>query len=291
MDILNYCDEQPTLRDPILILSFSGWNDAGGAATNTASHLREELQGREFAVIESDPFFNFQDMRPIVNLDANGQRVITWPQNSFYACSTPQLSHDLIVFVGTEPHLKWNMFSHLFLGLARKFGVRLVITLGALLADVYHKSTVRVTGSSPNQALAERLGLKRSRYEGPTGIVGVLNNLFREENVPAVSVWANVPHYVNITPNPKASLALLRRVSDFLSLPLDISDLEEGVSDFDEKVDRALEMNRAVREYVEELKQRAGGEEESSDLPSGEELAKEVERFLRNRGKNEEPED
>lgn len=291
MDFLKI-EELPELRSPTLLLAFTGWNDASSSATTAASYICKELGGQEFASIDSDIFFNFQDMRPMVSLDAEGNRKITWPPNTFYACRTPQIAHDLIFFVGTEPHLQWNKFASLILELARRCDVRMVVTLGALLADVYHRSAVRITGSSSDSELGARLGLKRSNYEGPTGIVGILNNLFKDERLPAVSVWANVPHYVNVSPNPKAALALVRRISEFLSLDVGVDDLESGAGEFDDKVDRALEANKAVKEYVEELKLRsAEEEEEGGGLPSGEDLARELERFLRERGKGGESEE
>jgi proteasome assembly chaperone (PAC2) family protein len=287
MDFLEI-DEIPELRSPTLVLAFSGWNDASSAATTAASHICKELGGEKFASIDSDIFYNFQDMRPVVNLDEEGQRVITWPSNTFFACKTPEIAHDLIFFVGIEPHLQWKQFSQIILSLAQKCDVRMAVTLGALLADVYHRNAVRITGSSSDAELASRLGLRRSSYEGPTGIVGILNNLFRDDNLPAVSVWANVPHYVNVSPNPKAALALVQRISEFLSVNIGVSELESGSDEFDDKVDHALESNKAVKEYVEELKLRSTeeDEEESQGLPSGEDLARELERFLRERGKN-----
>ncbi|MFC1492145.1 PAC2 family protein [Nitrospinota bacterium] len=281
----------PDLRSPTLLLAFSGWSDAGSAATTAASYICQELGGAEFASIESDIFYNFQDMRPLVSLDEEGQRLITWPANTFYACRTPEIAQDLIFFVGVEPHLQWKQYTQLILSIARKCKVRMAVTLGASLADVYHGNPVRITGSSNDSELVARLGLKRSSYEGPTGIVGIQNNLFRDENLPAVSVWANVPHYVNVSPNPKAALALVRRLSDFLSIEINVSELETGASEFDDKVDRALESNKAVKEYVEGLKLRGADEEEeaSRGLPSGEDLARELERFLRERGRGDPP--
>lgn len=287
MDILNI-EDLPKLRNPTLLLAFSGWNDASSSATNAASHLCKELGGEKFATIDSDIFYNFQDTRPMVRLDEDGERVITWPSNTFYACRTPEIANDLIFFVGAEPHLQWKQFAGLILSLAQKCDVCMAVTLGALLADIYHKSAVRITGSSSDSELASRLGLKRSNYEGPTGIVGILNNLFHDEKLPAVSVWANVPHYVNVSPNPKASLALVRKVSEFLSLDVNVDKLEAGSGEFEDKVDRALESNKAIKEYIEELKFRSSQEEdmESEGLPSGDDLARELERFLRDRGKN-----
>ncbi|MBI3126184.1 MAG: PAC2 family protein [Candidatus Tectomicrobia bacterium] len=282
-----HIEEVPPLRSPTLLMAFAGWNDASSAATTAASFIAQEVGGRRFAHIESDIFYNFQDMRPLVTLDERGMRKITWPSNAFYACRTPNLDHDLVVFLGVEPHLQWKRFSGLVLDMARRLNVRIVVTLGALLADVYHGASVRITGSSTNPELRERLGLRPSRYEGPTGIVGILNSLFKDENLPAVSVWANTPHYVNVSPNPKAALALIERMSDFLSIAFDVSGLVAGTREFEEKVDQALASNQAVRDYVEQLRLRSGDEEEPGDLPSGEDLARELEKYLRERRRGE----
>lgn len=284
MDYL-YIGPPPLLRNPTLLLAFEGWNDASSAATSAARFIRDELGGREYASIGADPFYNFQETRPEVHLDETGRRVVTWPANTFYACETPQLSHDIIAFVGVEPHLKWKAYIQAILSLIGQSKVKMVVTLGALLADVYHRNAVRISGSSSNEELAARLHLQPSRYEGPTGIVGVLNDTFQEERIPAVSVWANVPHYVNVSPNPKAALALVRRLSDLLSYRFDVAELEFGANEFDEKIDRALELNNSVQEYVKELKSRSEEEEKPEELPSGEELAREVERYLREHGK------
>lgn len=282
-----HIEEVPPLRSPTLLMAFAGWNDASSAATTAASFIAQEVGGRRFAHIESDIFYNFQDMRPLVTLDERGMRKITWPSNAFYACRTPNLDHDLVVFLGVEPHLQWKRFSGLVLDMVRRLNVRIVVTLGALLADVYHGASVRITGSSTNPELRERLGLRPSRYEGPTGIVGILNSLFKDENLPAVSVWANTPHYVNVSPNPKAALALIERMSDFLSIAFDVSGLVAGTREFEEKVDQALASNQAVRDYVEQLRLRSGDEEEPGDLPSGEDLARELEKYLRERRRGE----
>ncbi len=279
--------ETPNLRDPTLLMAFAGWNDASSAATTAASFMTEKMGGLEFAQIDSDPFYNFQDMRPQVRFDENSRREITWPANTFYACETPNLEHDVVVFLGVEPHLQWGRFSKIILSMIQECRIRMAVTVGALLADVYHRSRVRITGTSTNPDLTAQLGLKPSHYEGPTGIVGVLNNLFRDENLPAVSVWANVPHYVNVSPNPKAALALVERLSDFLSYPLNLSELEAGAHEFEDKVDEALEKNKSVRDYVDQLKRKEEEHDEEigpGELPSGDELAKELERFLRNRG-------
>ncbi|MEK6709013.1 MAG: PAC2 family protein [Nitrospinota bacterium] len=281
-----HIEELPDLRHPTLLMAFAGWNDASSAATTAASVIAQEMKGRKFAHIEADIFYNFQDMRPLVSLDSQGMRRITWPSNAFYACRTPDLDHDLVVFLGVEPHLQWKRFTELVLHMVRQMNVRVAVTLGALLADVYHGAKVRITGSSTNPELGTRLGLRRSRYEGPTGIVGILNNLFRDENLPAVSVWANTPHYVNVSPNPKAALALVERMSDFLSIPFDAASLQIGAQEFDEKVDQALASNQAVKDYVEQLRLRSSDEEEEGNLPSGEDLARELERYLREQRRN-----
>lgn len=277
--------EIPSLREPVFLMAFAGWNDASNAATTAASFLAKNLGGRVFASIESDSFYNFQDMRPTVHLDNERKRQITWPTNLFYACETPQLPHDVIVCIGVEPHLRWNLFVNHVFDVVQQCNASIAVTIGALLADVYHRSDIRITGSSTNPEISRRLGIRSSRYEGPTGIVGILNKRFQEASLPAMSVWANVPHYVNISPNPKAALSLIHRLSDFLSFPFNLSEMESQAREFEDKVDVALQKNKAVRMYVEELRIRSeeseSEEEELGTLPSGDEIARELQEYLR----------
>ena len=281
-------DKQPSLRQPVLILAFAGWNDAGEAATSAAQFLCSRLNAEKFASLDPEEFYNFAELRPRVRL-VKGQREITWPVNEFFYIQDPSLLQDLVIGVGIEPHLKWKTYIKAILDLARQCQVSMVLTLGALLAEVVYSRPVRITGSTTDPELSARLHLniRTSRYEGPTGIVGILNDACRRERLPAVSLWANVPHYLSNTPNPKAMYALVRRVLGVLDHPLDLHDVETAVSDFETKVAEVIANNPAVASYVRQLEEREPDEGEEapprreSELPSGDQLVRELEQFLR----------
>jgi proteasome assembly chaperone (PAC2) family protein len=280
-------EKLPTLRQPVLILAFSGWNDAGEAATSAAQFLCSRLNAEKFASLNPEEFYNFAELRPRVRLVKGLQREIVWPANEFFYVQDPSLVQDLVIGVGIEPHLKWRTYISALLELARQCRVSLVLTLGALLAEVVYSRPIRITGSSTDPELSARLHLGTSRYEGPTGIVGVLNDACRREGLPAVSLWANVPHYLSNTPNPKAMYALVRRVLGILDHPLDLRDVETAVGDFEAKVAEVIANNPAVASYVRQLEEREPdeGDETSpargSELPSGDQLVQELEQFLR----------
>lgn len=281
-------DAQPSLRQPVLILAFAGWNDAGEAATSAAQFLCSRLNAEKFASLDPEEFYNFAELRPRVRL-VKGQREITWPANEFFYVQDPSLVQDLVIGVGIEPHLKWSTYVKAILDLARQCQVGMVLTLGALLAEVVYSRPVRITGSTTDPELSARLHLnvRTSRYEGPTGIVGILNDTCRREGLPAVSLWANVPHYLSNTPNPKAMYALVRRVLGVLDHPLDLHDVESAVSDFESKVAEVIANNPAVASYVRQLEERESDEGEEapprreSELPSSDQLVQELEQFLR----------
>jgi proteasome assembly chaperone (PAC2) family protein len=270
-----------------MILAFAGWNDAGEAATSAAQLLCSRLNAERFAYLDPEEFYNFAELRPRVRLVRGSQREIIWPANEFYYCQDEALVRDLIIGVGIEPHLKWKTYVRAILDLARQCQVSMVLTLGALLAEVVYSRPVRITGSSTDPELSARLQLSTSRYEGPTGIVGVLNDACRREGLPAVSLWANVPHYLSNTPNPKAMHALVRRVLGLLDYPLDLHDVERAVREFEAKVAEVIANNPAVASYVRQLEEREADDEEEppprreSDLPSGDQLVRELEQFLR----------
>lgn len=288
-------DNVPTLRSPVLILAFAGWNDAGEAATSAAHYLCSRLNAEKFAAIDSEEFYNFAELRPRVRLTKGLQREIMWPSNEFFSIQDSSLVHDLIIGVGIEPHLKWKTYLHTLLDLGRQCQVSMIITLGALLAEVVYSRPVRISGSSTDPDLTARLHLSTSRYEGPTGIVGVLNDACRREGLPAVSLWANVPHYLSSTPNPKGMHALIRRVLNILDYPLDLKDVESAVHDFEVKVAEVIANNPSVAAYVRQLEERDPevGEEEpprrESELPSGEALVQELEQFLRRQRRDKPP--
>jgi proteasome assembly chaperone (PAC2) family protein len=264
-----------------LIAAFRGWNDGGQGASLAAGFLARVWSAQRFADIDPEDFFDFQSTRPHVSLVDGLTRQIDWPDNAFFHARLADLDRDVVLMLGVEPNLRWRTFTTLVAGLARDLGVELVITMGALLADVPHTRTAPVTGSASDKELIERLGLQASRYEGPTGIVGVLHDACRQAGLPSVSLWAAVPHYVSLAPSPVAALALARRVGDLLKVSVDVSELEEAAERYREQVSEAVAADAETAAYVEELERRA--DELGPDLPSGDALAAELTRFLRER--------
>lgn len=278
--------DQIELENPVLIAAFRGWNDAGDAASFAAQHLVRVWGGKRLASIDSEDFFDFQAVRPQVHLDEGLTRHVSWPANDFYAARLTGLPNDVLIMVGTEPNYRWKTFSRLIVDVAERAGVSLVVTLGALLADVPHTRPVPITGTAGDQQLVDRLGLQRSRYEGPTGIVGVLHDSFARAGVPSASLWAAMPHYLAVTPNPKGALALVDKIVGLIKVNADVSDLESAVRAYDERVAELVKEDEDVQQYVEMLEERADDrtrEEADIELPSGDALAAELERFLRER--------
>jgi len=291
--------EVPSLRSPILITAFAGWNDAAQAATSAVRFLIKEWSAQPFASIDPEELFDFTSTRPHVRLDANDQRELEWPSNRFFYHADPDLERDVVLLLGTEPHLKWQAFTRAVLELAQQCGVSLVISLGALLADTAHSRPVPLTGFATDPGLAERLGrqgITSSRYEGPTGIVGVIHDAFRRQGLPSASLWAAAPHYLGTTPNPKATATLLRTLEGLFSFDLDLRDLDEAAEHFEREVAEVLGSNPEIASYVQELEQRAdaSAEEppgaEDAELPSGETMVRELEEFLRHRREEQDPE-
>lgn len=249
-------EELPTLTNPALIVAFAGWNDAGSAATHAAQFLVQRLQARRFASLDPEEFYNFSELRPQVRLRDGLYRDVIWPANDFHYSRSATSQRSLMVGIGIEPHLKWRTYATDILDLARQCGVNLVITLGALLADVAYSRPVRVAGFSSDPALAAQLQLTQSRYEGPTGIVGVLNDVCRRAGVASMSFWANVPHYISAAPNPKAALALLTRLQSFLNFTIDTTELRAATVEFESKIARAVAENPEMASYVRQLEAR-----------------------------------
>src|ERR1051326_6665912 len=220
--------ERPSLRRPILICAFRGWNDGGQGASLPAGYLTRSWSAEEFANIDPEEFFDFQVTRPHVSLVEGATRRIDWPETTFSHAPIPGLDRDGVILVGIEPNMRWRRFSDLVAGLAEEVGVELVVTLGSLLADVPHTRPAPVTGSASDQQLIQELGLERSRYEGPTGDVGVLHEAFCRRGTPAVSLWAAVPHYVSLAPSPRAALALCERLGSLLGASMGATELEEA---------------------------------------------------------------
>jgi predicted ATP-grasp superfamily ATP-dependent carboligase len=277
---------RPELTRPVLITAFRGWNDGGQGASLAGGYLAKTWTAARFAEIEPEGFFDFQVTRPHVSLVDGETRRLDWPDNAFYHATIPRLSRDAVLMLGIEPNLRWNTFTGLITGLARDLGVELVITLGSLLADVPHTRPSPVTGGATDSELIERLGLQRSRYEGPTGIVGVLHDACARAGLPSVSLWAAVPHYVSLAPSPRAALALCNRLAEILDADIDTSELDEASERYSEQVSEAVASDEETAAYVAELEQRADVIADEDDLPSGESLAAELTRFLREREKD-----
>src|ERR671931_1619815 len=274
---------RPTLRDPVLISAFRGWNDGGQGASLAGGYLAKTCEAERFAEIDPEGFFDFQATRQHVSLVEGRTRRIDWPENAFYHAPIPGLERDAVLLLGIEPNLRWQTFSRMIVDLARELGIDMMITLGSLLADVPHTRPSPVTGGATDPELIERLGLQRSRYEGPTGIVGVLHDACNGAKIPSVSLWAAVPHYVSLAPSPRAALALCQRLSDILGTTIDTAELEEAAERYSEQVSEAVASDDETAAYVAELESRAEEVDAEQDLPSGEALAAELTRFLRER--------
>jgi predicted ATP-grasp superfamily ATP-dependent carboligase len=273
---------RPSLERPTLIAAFRGWNDGGQGASLAAGYLAKLWGAERFAEIDPENFFDFQATRPHVSLEEGITRRIDWPSTVFYNARPRGLDHDVVLLLGIEPNLRWRTFIDVVIGFAQELGTELVVTLGALLADVPHTRPCPVTGTASDPKLVDRLGLSASRYEGPTGIVGVLHDGCRRAEIPSVSLWAAVPHYVSLTPSPRAALALCNRLSDLLGVSIQTTELDEAASSYAEQVSEAVSSDPETAAYVEELERRADTLEEE-DIPSGEALAAELTRFLRDR--------
>jgi proteasome assembly chaperone (PAC2) family protein len=275
------------LRDPVLVAAFKGWNDAGDAASFAASHLGRVWSAKKCASLDPEQFYDFQAVRPQVRLEDGLTRRITWPENDFWAAEMTGSQRDALILVGTEPNLRWKAFSELIVQLAEQYGVGLVLTFGALLADVPHSRPVHITGTAADERLVEHHNLQRSRYEGPTGIVGVLHDAFAQAGIDSASLWAAVPHYLAVNPNPKAALALVNKATQLIGAPADVEELERATTVYEERVTEMVASDDDVQAYVQLLEERADRREadeiDAEELPSGEALAAELENFLRNR--------
>ena len=276
-------DRRPELTRPVLVAAFRGWNDGAQAATLAAGYLAKTWAADRFAEVDPEDFFDFQATRPHVSLEEGLTRRIDWPETAFYHARPDGLDHDVVLLLGIEPNLRWRTFSDLVVGLAKELGVELMITLGALLADVPHTRAAPVTGSATDAELVERLGLSSSRYEGPTGIVGVLHDVCRQRGIASASLWAAVPHYVSLTPSPRGALALCERLGSLIGVSVEADELEEAARSYEEQVSEAVASDEETAAYVEELERRADQLEEATELPSGDALAAELTKFLRER--------
>jgi len=272
---------RPSLERPVLVAAFRGWNDGGQGATLAAAYLAKLWDATRFADVDPEGFYDFQAVRPTVSLVEGFTRRIDWPENAFYHARAEGLDRDVVLLLGIEPSHRWRTFSDLVIGLAKELGVELMITLGALLADVPHTRPSPVTGAATDPALVEQLGLSQSRYEGPTGIVGVLHDACREAEIPSASLWAAVPHYVQLTPSPRAAKALCERLGELLSAEIDVGELDDAAEAYAEQVSEAVAADSDTASYVEELERRADELEQEVEIPSGDALAAELTRYLR----------
>jgi proteasome assembly chaperone (PAC2) family protein len=265
----------------VLVAAFRGWNDGAQGASLAASFLAQAWEARRFADIDPEEFFDFQATRPHVALEEGLTRRIDWPETAFYHASIPGLERDAVLALGIEPNLRWQTFSDEVVELAQDLEVELVVTLGALLADVPHTRPAPVTGSASDPKLVEELRLASSRYEGPTGIVGVVHDACRRAELPSASLWAAVPHYASLAASPKAALALCLRLADLLGTEFDLADLEQASAAYEAQVSEAVASDEETEAYVQQLEERRDALGEELDMPSGETLAAELTRFLR----------
>lgn len=283
MDYVTFL-EHLSLDRPSMICAFKGWNDGGEAASIALRYLRERWDVRTFATLDPEEFYDFQVTRPTVRLEEGVSRVIEWPKAEFAAASVE--GRDVVLFSATEPNVRWKTFTGAVLGTAEEMRSSMLITLGAFLTDVPHSRPVPVVGSAVDEETAGRLGLARSQYEGPTGIVGVLHDAANRAGIPSVSLWAAVPHYLPAAPNPKAALALVQRVAQLLEISVNMEPLTQAVQSWEETVRRLIHESDELTDYLARLEAAADEDVEPRRLadepvPSGEALAAELERFLR----------
>lgn len=282
-------DGLPTLHSPVAIAAFEGWNDAADASTSAVEHLEQLWEAREVSSIDPEEFYDFQVNRPQITMVDGDTRRIEWPGTAILVASPPGAKHDVVLIRGTEPSMKWRTFSESVLEVCHSLGVKQIVLLGALLADVPYNRPLPISGSvtrSSEEGEEGEAGLPvtPTRYEGPTGIVGVLHDAARHAEVDSMSFWVHVPHYANNPPCPKATLALLHRIEDVLDLPVPVADLAEESAAWEERVRNAASQDAELAEYLRELEERAG--DAGIQTPSGDEIASAFERYLRRRGPN-----
>jgi len=274
-------DDVPVLVDPVVIAAFEGWNDAADSASSAVDHLMKVWDARVIGAIDPDDYYDFQVNRPTVGTDERGHRRLSWPGTTIAVASPPELNRDIILIRGIEPNMKWRQFCAELLTAVDDLGATLVVTLGALLADTPHTRPIPVSGTASELELVDRLKVEQSSYEGPTGIVGVFQDACTRLDIPAVSYWAAVPHYVAQPPCPKATLALLAQLEDLLEIPIPLGELPEDARAWERGVDELAEEDEDVADYVRSLEE----SRDTADLPeaSGEAIAREFERYLKRR--------
>ncbi len=276
----------PLLRNPVMIVAFSGWNDAAEAASGAVEHLlsgwkdkKDDVLPELIAEVESEDFYDFQVNRPQVSIDDSQIRSITWPSTQIFGLAVPSMSRDLVIVTGVEPSMRWKSFTSDLLDIADDCEVSLVVTLGSLLADTPHSRPITVTGTGAHPAIADRLGVSVSKYEGPAGILGIIQDSCMRRGIDAISLWAAVPHYAASSPSPKATLALINTLEEFLDISIPLSDLPERSDAWEKEVNDLAAEDSEVAEYVKALEE----SKDAAELPevSGDSIAKEFERYLR----------
>jgi proteasome assembly chaperone (PAC2) family protein len=286
VDPLKWEGDLPNLRSPVMVCAFRGWNDAAAAASTALGAIATSLDAQIVARIDPEEFFDFQSTRPTITMDEGQTRRIEWPENNLIAAKVPSADRDLVLLDGTEPNLRWRTFSEAVATAADALGVELVVTLGSLIAEVSHTLPVPITGLASNTDMVDELELERSNYEGPTGIVGVVHDVCGKTGIDSASLWAAVPHYVAAVPNPKAALALLRRLEGLTGIAVEASELEEETTDYEEQIGRAVAANPEIEELVERIEAEQVDllSPDGEELPSADSIAREFQRFLRQRG-------
>ena len=274
------------LRAPVLVCSFNGWNDAGEAGSDALSALTGAFEAKRFASLDLEPYVDLRETRPIVSLVDGEAREIRWPQSEFYEARAPRAPRDLLLMRSPEPALNWRSYCSSILNLAEALDCTMVVTLGAFLADVPHTRPVPVAGSATDPELSERLGLIPSNYQGPTGITGVLHAACADAGVPSVSLWAAVPHYIATMANPKAALALVRKLESLTGVIVDADPLERSAEEQEQQVELAIQQDSDMQRFVEQLEEVAEDAvpESEDDIPSGDSIARDMQRFLRQQG-------
>lgn len=285
MDSLTWEGDVPQLRNPILVCSFRGWNDAAAAASTALTAVGDAFDSETIAQIDPEDYFDFQSTRPTIVLSEGQARRIEWPHNHLIAVRIPAAERDLVLLDGTEPNLRWRTFSETVATAADALGIEMVITLGALIAEVSHTLPVPITGLASDEELVEELDLQRSNYEGPTGIVGVVHDCCRKVGMTSASLWAAVPHYIAAVPNPKAALALLRRLEGLTGIAVDATDLEEEATAYEDQINRAIAANPEIEELVEKIEAEQSEQiDDPEDIPSADTIARDFQQFLRQQG-------
>ncbi len=286
MESLRWEYRPDELRAPALICAFRGWNDAADAASSAITFVVRALAAKRFATVDPEEFYDFQTTRPRIRLSDGRAHDLSWPEVELFEAKVPRAHRDLVLLLGTEPSMRWRAFSEMIAELAEALGTTLFITVGALLADIPHTRPVSVTATTTDPELAARLGLRPPTYEGPTGITGVVQSACQDRGLPSASLWASIPHYIATTPNPKAALALIRKLEGLVGVAISAPGLEVAAGDYERQVDRAVQSDPEVQAFVERLEQAADSEprQDEGPLPSGDAIALDLQRFLRQHG-------